>query len=174
MEAERIIWMKRLGIFMDVSNLYYCIHKKFDGRKLDYDKFKAFVEDLGDIQQAIAYGAQLRDEANGFVHCLQQIGFTTKWKIAKTYGSNKNEDFKRKADHDVTIAIDIVNMINSIDRIILGSADGDLVPVVEWAQQRGVDVVVLACGISRDLKAVATKAIEIPESLLEVRDDTQD
>jgi len=157
--------MKRIGVFADVSNLYYCIAKKFGGRKLDYHKYYKFISDLGEIQQAIAYGAQLHGEANSFLHCIKKIGFSAKYKTTKTF---QNADgIKRKADQDVAITIDIVNMIQSMDMIILGSADGDLVPAVEWARTRGVDVVVFASGISRDLKDVATKFIEIPESLLE-------
>ena len=157
--------MKRIGIFVDVSNLYYCISKKFDRRKLDYKKYYNFIKDLGEIQQAIAYGAQLRGEASSFLHCLKKIGFESKYKITKTF--HNADGIRRKADCDVTITIDIVNMINSIDMVVLGSADGDLAPTVGWVRSHGVDVVVFASGISRDLKDVATKYIEIPESLLE-------
>ena len=162
---------KRIGVFVDVSNLYYCISKKFQDRKLDYAKYWDFIKELGDIQQAIAYGAQVNNEASNFIYCLKQVGFLTKYKSPKSYSHQAN--FKRKADWDVGIAIDIVNMIDRFDMIILGTADGDLVPAVEWAQQRGVDVVVFACGISRDLKNIARQFIEIPESLLEeAGDDT--
>jgi uncharacterized LabA/DUF88 family protein len=162
---------KRIGIFCDVSNLYYCIGKKFDKRKLDYRKYLAFAKDLGDVQHAIAYGAQLQNEASAFIHCLKNFGFEPKYKSPKDYHNKDN--FKRKADWDVGIAIDIVKMIDRLDLIILGTADGDLTPVVDWAKERGVDVIVLACGISRELKDT-TKYIEIPESMLEdVKDDTQ-
>ncbi len=156
---------KRIGVFADVSNLYYCIGKKFNERKLDYQKYWDFIKELGDIQQAIAYGAQINNEASNFIYCLKQIGFHAKYKSPKSY-SNQPQ-FKRKADWDVGIAIDMVNMVDRFDMIILGTADGDLVPAVEWVQQRGVDVVVFACGISRDLKNIARQYIEIPESLLE-------
>lgn len=159
--------MKRLGIFVDVSNLYYCISKKFDKRKLDYRKYYKFIADLGEVQQAIAYGCQMHGEANGFLNCLKKIGFTTKYKATKTF--HNSDGLRHKADQDVQIAIDIVNMLPAMDMIILGSADGDLAPAVEWARMHGVDVVILASGISRDLKEVATKFIEIPESLLEDR-----
>jgi len=160
---------KRIGVFVDVSNLYYCISKKYQDRKLDYAKYIAFIKELGDIQQAIAYGAQINNEAANFIYCLKQVGFHTKYKTPKSYSHQPN--FKRKADWDVGIAIDIVNMIDRFDMIILGTADGDLVPAVDWAQQRGVDVVIFACGISRDLKNIARQFIEIPESLLEGPDD---
>lgn len=160
---------KRLGIFADVSNLYYCINKKYPNRKLDYRKYYKFIKDLGEVNVAIAYGAQLANQATGFIYVLKQIGFQTKFKTPKTY---INEDIgltvKRKADWDVGITMDIVQTIDRIDMIILGSGDGDMLAVVEWAISKGVDVVVIATGISKDLKEKATKFIEIPESLLEI------
>ena len=158
--------MKRIGMFVDVSNLYYCVNKKFGKRKLDYRKYMQFVEDLGQIQKAIAYGAQMSNQARGFILCLKEIGFETKYKTPKTY-HGEGTDIKRKADWDVGIAMDMVNMIDRFDMIVLGSGDGDMLPVVEWATRQGVDVVILACTISRDLKDHATTCIEIPESLLE-------
>ena len=156
---------KRIGVFMDVSNLYYCIGKKYNQRKLDYGAYLDYVKELGDVQHALAYGAQMNNEAAGFIHCIRQKGYEPKYKTPKDYHNRDN--FKRKCDWDVGIAIDIVRMIDRMDMIILGTADGDLRPVVEWAKEHGVDVIVLACGISRELKDVATKFIEIPESMLE-------
>jgi uncharacterized LabA/DUF88 family protein len=157
--------MKRIGVFVDVSNLYYCIGKKYEYRKLDYRKYLNFISDFGELVKVIAYGSQLSNEAAGFIHCLEKTGFQTKFKTVKTF--NSENELRRKADWDVGIAMDIVNMIDRFDMVILGTADGDLEPVVDWAIRRGVDVVILACGISRDLKEKATKFIEIPESLLE-------
>lgn len=157
--------MKRIGVFVDVSNIYYCVGKKYEYRKLDYRKYLEFLQDFGDLIKVIAYGSQMSNEAAGFIHCLEKIGFQTKFKAVKSYINE--QELRRKADWDVGIAMDIVRMIDRFDMIILGTADGDLEPVVDWAIRRGVDVVILACGISRDLKERATKYIEIPESLLE-------
>jgi uncharacterized LabA/DUF88 family protein len=157
---------KRIGVFADVSNLYYCISLKFKGRKLDYKAYYDFVVDLGDVQQAIAYGAQVENEAASFIHCLKEIGFTPKYKKPKAF-HGEGTKLKRKADWDVGIVIDIVNMIDRLDLVVLGTADGDLEPLVSWVRQKGIDVIIVACGISRELKETATKFIEIPESLLE-------
>lgn len=159
--------MKRLLVCMDVSNLYYCISKKFEGRRLNYAEYIKYLNGLGEIQKMIAYGAQVGKEANAFIHCLRKLGFETKYKTPRVFRNGLQT--KRKADWDVGIAMDIVNMVElkSVDMIILGSADGDLTPCVEWAKARGVDVVVLACGIARELKKTATLFVEIPESFLE-------
>ena len=159
--------MKRIGVFVDVSNIYYCVGKKYEYRKLDYQKYIDFIKDFGELVKVIAYGSQIHNEATGFIRCLAKMGFQTKFKAVKSYG--KDSEMVRKADWDVGIAMDIVSMIQRFDMIILGSADGDLTPVVDWAIRQGVDVVILACGISKDLKQLATQYIEIPESLLEAQ-----
>lgn len=156
----------RIGVFVDVSNLYYCIGKKFGtNKKLDYKKYYEWAESKGNIMQAIAYGAQLENEATGFIHCLKLSGYSPKFKRPKQFQTSTEKE-ARKADWDVGIAIDIVSMIDRLDTVILGTADGDLEPVVKWARDRGVTVIVMACGISRDLKNIANEYIEIPESML--------
>lgn len=159
--------MRSIGVFVDVSNLYYCAKKKFDKRKIDYREYLSYVKDLGEIVNATAYGCHVNDEAKGFIHCLKEIGFQTKYKAVKGYHSDTG--LRHKADWDVGITIDIVRLIDQFDMVVLGSADGDLTPAVEWCKEQGKDVLVLACGISKDLKEKATEYIEIPESFLEDR-----
>lgn len=155
----------RLGVFIDVSNLYYCIHKRYNNRKLDYKKYYDYISNMGEIKQAIAYGAQMKDEARNFIHCLDQIGFQAKYKKPKEF--NNRGQIRHKADVDVEIVMDIVKRIDSFDRIVLGCADSDLAPMVEWVQEKGINVIVCATGISHELKETAHTCIEIPESLLE-------
>lgn len=157
--------MKRIGVFVDVSNLYYCLRKKY-GRKLNYKKYVEFIEPMGTIAQAIAYGAKKKDDTEtvNFINYLKHAGFWPKYKEPKSF--NNVTSTASKADWDVGIAIDIVSMCDRLDLVVLGTADGDLEPVVKWLRTKGIDVIVLACNISRDLKSTATKWIEIPESLL--------
>lgn len=157
--------MKRVGLFLDVSNLYYCLGLKYK-RKLNYAAYRTFCNDFGDIVQAIAYGAQIDNEAANFIRRLKELTFTTKYKPPKVFKSGE-----KKADWDVGITIDMVQSSDRLDLIVLGSADSDLAPAVEWAKNKGITVIVLACGISKELKEVATKWIEIPESLLESKRD---
>ena len=164
---------KQVGIFIDVSNLYNSISKKFTGKKLNYQEYMEFMKDYGEIKMAVAYGAQLHNEARKFIHCLKQIGYTTKWKSPKVFHNDHASltEIRRKADWDVGIAIDIVDAVlnNNIDRVIIGTADSDLAAVVEWCMKRDVDVIIVATGISKDLKKLVGEDnyTEIPESLLE-------
>jgi len=153
--------MKRIGLFLEVSNLYHTLNKRYS-KKLNYKRYYDFVSDLGDIQQAIAYGAQVKSEATGFMICLREAGFLPKYKEPKEF-----HDGTKKANWDVGMVIDIIQMIDRLDMVVLGSADGDFAPMVTYVQGRGLQVVILACNISHELREVATKCMEIPESLLE-------
>ena len=156
-----------MGVFIDVSNFYHCVSKRFNGRRLSYEEYYKFIQDLGEVVVATAYGAQQSDEAEEFISRLREIGFTPKYKKVKTY-KDKGKT-RKKADWDVGMAIDIVRMVNSdkLDRIILGTADGDLAPLVTWCRDEGVEVIILACKISGELRRSANNSIEIFEGLIE-------
>lgn len=155
--------MKRIGVFCDVSNLYYCIGHRYSGRKLDYRKYLEFIQDLGEIQVAYAYGSQMKGQAHAFVAALKGAGFTPKFKTPKEI---QGKVYKRKADWDVGITIDMISTMEKLDLMILGSADSDMAPAVEFVAARGVKVVIFACGVSRELHELC-EVIEVPESLLE-------
>jgi len=163
---------KRIGIFMDVANLYGTVGVKYGSRKLDYRAYYEYVKDFGDIVMCNAYGSQMNNEAAGFINCLKSIGYHPKYKRIKSY--TKEGYTKHKADWDVGIAIDIVKAIANLDMVILGSADGDFQPLTQWILEQGKQVIVLACGISRDLRETCTDAIEVPESMLEDKYEKED
>ncbi len=154
--------MKRIGVFVDVSDVYHALQAKYS-RKLNYEAVLAYVRELGEIQQAFAYGAQIGNHADKFIHCLTQIGFTPKYKAPKAQGKIK----RRSANWDIGLTVDIFKMIDRLDMVVLGTSDGDFEPLVQFLRERGIDVLVLGCRISRELQNAATRAVEIPQSMLE-------
>ena len=149
---------KRVGVFADVSNLYHCIQTTYKS-KLNYKFLMDICKTKGEVFRAIAYGAYVGHEADAFQTYLESSGFTPKFKPAKKI--RHGDDIIHKADWDVGIAMDIVKTIDRMDIIVLATADSDLVPVVEWAIERGVDVIIIGCNISHELKEVATEWREI-------------
>ncbi len=156
--------MKRIGVFVDISNLYYCVEKKYK-KKIDYSKYISYIKDLGAVDVQIAYAAVLGNESQPFLHALKELGFEVKTKTPKEYAM-ANGGVKHKCDHDVQMAMDIVNQHENLDQVVLGSADGDMTPVVQWLKDRRISTVVLACGISRELRECAKLGVEIPPSML--------
>lgn len=150
--------MKRVGIFVDVNDIYFHVSRQYRNRKLSYARYRNFVADFGEVIQAVAYGSQLSNEAAGFIRALKKANFQTKYKTAE-----KGYD----ADWNVGITIDIVQMAPRLDIVVLGSCDNNLEPLVSWCVRQGISVYVIACNTGAALKASATECIEIPESLLE-------
>lgn len=157
---------KRVLVLADVSNLYYCVGKRFNGGKLNYQKLLRAAIGDNELYRAIAYGAEIEDEAANFKAALRSFGYEPKYKQPRVYPIQGREF--RKADWDVGIAMDVVKMLDNVDIVVYCSADGDLAPSLEYVQFRGKQTHVLACGISRDLKDVCNKWTEIVEELLEV------
>lgn len=161
---------KQIGIFVDVSNLYYCINKKFKDRKLDYQKYWDYIASLGDIVLANAYGAQVKNQAAGFLHRLKQIGFDPKYDTPKSFIDG--DTIVKKADYDVKICVDILETCINLDIIVLGSADSDFLPLVQKLRELNKKVIIFACKISKDLVQSGETCVEIPESFLEAKYET--
>lgn len=157
--------MKKVGIFVDVSNLYFSLKRRYNNRRLDYRKFKDYVSDFGDITLAKAYGYQLNGQASKFINALQAIGYEAIYKDVKQIQTDSGRF--RKGDWDVGIAVDIIRHYKELDLIVLACADGDLAPLVTYLQDADKQVVVIASGISHELKDLGIPCIEIPASLLE-------
>lgn len=151
--------MKTIGIFVDVSNIYYCVSKAFPGRKVDYQKYLERAAGEHTIYRATAFGVQNNPESAKFVSCLKHLSYDPKF---------KKFDLKNpRINCNVTIATELFRTIEKLDIVVIGSSDPNLVDLIIWAKDRGVEVHILACGISHYLKEVANRYTEIDESLLE-------
>lgn len=165
----------RIGLFVDIFSLYYCVGRKFqdpdtdETRKLDYDKYLKLIKTHGEVIRALAYGVQRDNEAQGFITCLKHLGFEPKYKAPLILHADDKEI--RRADWGVGIALDVVRMLDRVDLIVIGSADPGLAPLVEFVIEHGLPCFVVACGIPKDLKRAATKFIELTEDVLESKEN---
>jgi uncharacterized LabA/DUF88 family protein len=156
--------MKRIGLFADVSNLYYTVRAKH-GKKVSYKKLYEYMADLGRVTVARAYVPAIGKQADNFLSALRDAKWDVTVKVPKTY-RNTDGSIRRKCDLDVNICMDVVSAVNQYDLLVLCTADGDLLPLVEWVKGNQKQVLVFGCGISNEL-AKASRFAEIPESLLE-------
>lgn len=154
------------AFFVDVSNLYHCVSKKYQGGKLDYQKLisKARTNIYPQIERAFAYGAQKTEEAASFITCLKAFGYEPKYRNHRTDTDGK---IIRQVNWGVGITIDVVRQTKRVDTIILGSADIDLLPLIEWVRNEGVKCVVFACGIAKEIREKCDRWVEITDDLLE-------
>ena len=111
---------KKIAIFVDVQNIYYTTRDAYQ-RQFNYRKFWERVSLQGEIVTAIAYATDRNiDSQIKFQDALRHIGFTVK---LKPYITRK--DGSAKADWDVGITIDVLDMTKDVDTVILLSGDGD-------------------------------------------------
>ncbi len=159
--------MKRVLVIVDISNLYYSIGAKFEGRRLDIAKLAEYARGYGEIHRAIAYGSAIGDQADKFKVVLRKFGFEPKYKEPKIIGD------MRKADWDVGMAMDIVKCAASVDVVVLCTGDGDLAPCLQWLESQGKITAVIGCGISYELKNVCHYWSEITEGYLDINSATR-
>jgi len=154
----------KIGLFVDTPNLFYCAGKKFDGRRLDYQKLLNLISEQGDIFRAIAYGVQRNTEAEPFIHVLKHLGFETRFKEPREV--RIAEKSVPIVQWEAGICCDIVRTLNRVDVVILASSNPNLVEVVRLVRESGMQCIVIAIGIPRDLRAEASRTIELDESIL--------
>ena len=151
--------MSRVGVFVDVASCYYNINKKWPGRKLNYERYLSNAQELGtDSGRAIAYGTQIEDGARRFISCLNLLGYEPKYKTVE-----KNQWYS----WDVGMAIDMVRNHESLDVIVIGNSNRHMVPIIEFLQEKGCKVIIMACGIPRELRECCFKWVEITDNMLE-------
>lgn len=112
--------MKKIGIFVDVQNIYYTNRQAYQ-RQFNYRQLWQTVSEQGDIVIANAYAIQRADDGQAkFQDALRHIGFEVKFKpyIQRSDGT-------AKGDWDVGITIDIMSHAPQLDCVILLSGDGD-------------------------------------------------
>lgn len=141
---------QRVGVFVDVQNLYYSAKAIYDGARVN---FAAILEEAVSGRQlvrAIAYTirAEMSEEQN-FFDALSEIGFEVKTKELQTFVSGQ-----KKGDWDVGIAVDILKMAPKLDAVILCSGDGDYVDLLHHAKAEGCRVEVISFGKSTSQKLI--------------------
>ena len=133
---------QRVGVFIDVQNLYYSAKNLF-GQKVNFGNIVKDAVGERKLIRAIAY--VVRTESNDeapFFEALYNMGIETREKDLQVYESG----FK-KADWDVGLTVDAIRLAPSLDAIVLVSGDGDYVPLVEYLQKStGKQVEVVAFG----------------------------
>lgn len=134
---------QRVGVFVDVQNLYYSARNIYNSRV----NFKAILDSaVADrkLVRAIAYVVQAdMPEEFTFFEALDKSGFEVKRKELQTFAGGH-----QKGDWDVGIAMDIIKMMNKLDVVVLCSGDGDFVPLLEYLQMMGQFTETVAFGKS--------------------------
>lgn len=140
---------QRVGVFVDVQNMYYSARNLFDS-KVNFAKvLEAAVADRKLIR-AMAYVIKSDSgEEQAFFEALDKQGFEIQMKDLQVFVGGM-----KKGDWDVGIAVDAFKMSKALDVIILVTGDGDFVPLVNFLQYHGNQVEVIAFGETSSAKLV--------------------
>ena len=134
---------QRVGVFVDVQNLYYSARNIYNARVKFNEILKEAVGDRKLIR-AMAYVVKAdMPEEHTFFEALEKAGFEVKYKDLQTFAGGH-----QKGDWDVGIAMDIIKMMNKLDVVVLASGDGDFVPLLEYLQMTGQLTETIAFGKS--------------------------
>jgi uncharacterized LabA/DUF88 family protein len=153
--------MNKVAILIDVQDQFFRVSKKWEGKRINYTKYLEQAKEFGTISRAFAYGTQVEDRAEKFINVLKYLNFETFFKQVKD-----NEWF----NWSVTMCADMLRLSTQVDTIILGVGYPDLAPYITAMRDRGICVIMMGCGINKELKHVANKYIEIEESMLEEKE----
>lgn len=151
----------RLGIFVDTANVSDRAHK--NPTVIDYTKLKKHIVGDRRLVHARAYCAVydnygLPIEKQKTVESVWDRGFDIVTKPVKVFA-----DGSRKADLDLTLTIDIVRRMESMDVLVLISGDGDYVPLVDYVREKGIRVEVysFAESLAKELRLAADEWYDI-------------
>ncbi len=141
---------QRVGVFIDVQNMYYSAKNLF-GAKVNFGNILKEACAGRKLIRAIAYvvSTESKDE-QPFFDALYNLGIETKDKPLQIfYGGEK------KADWDVGIAIDIIRLAPTLDAVVVVSGDGDFVPLIEYVRiNQGRQAEVMAFGETTSSKLI--------------------
>src|SRR5436190_7396890 len=119
--------VNNVALFVDIGNLYYCVNRRYPEAKLDYQKLLTRAKTYGNLIRAFAYGSQVNEEAVNFITCLKAIGYDTKYKRPKVITTPEKGDVMIRANWNVGITIDVVNLVRSEEHTSELQSHSDLV-----------------------------------------------
>ena len=175
---------QRVGIFIDVQNLYHSAKNLYRGR-VNYAELIKHLTGGRELIRAMAYvvksegivdqghaannppsasssergGKTALSSEGAFFEALENAGLELRLKDIQVWA-----DGSKKADWDVGMAVDAIRMAEFLDVIILVTGDGDFIPLVDylkWGRGRMVEVAGFRRSTSSKLQEAADKFVNI-------------
>jgi len=151
---------QRVGIFIDIQNLYHSAKHLYSARV----NYRELIKELLAGRQLIrAIGYVVKTETAlgeaSFFEALTKTGIELRIKDLQIFPGGL-----KKADWDVGMAVDAIRMANFLDVVILVTGDGDFLPLLEylkWGLGREVEVAAFGRSASAKLKEAADLFIDL-------------
>ena len=151
---------QRVGIFLDVQNLYHSARNLHSSR-VNYKELLNYIIAGRRVVRTIAYVVS-SDPQTGeevFFDALEKEGIELRMKDLQVYASGV-----KKADWDVGMAVDAIKLAPSLDVIVLVTGDGDFIPLIEYLQigmGKIVEIVAFARTASGKIKEAANRFTDV-------------
>lgn len=131
---------QRVGVFVDVSNLYHSSQNLYKTNV----HFKRLLEEAVSgrrLIRAFAYVvyAEEKEDEKKFHEALEKQGYEVRTKPLKIFKSGE-----KKGDWDVGLTIDVVRLVPLLDTVVLASGDGDYVELLDYLRGHGRRTEVIA------------------------------
>ena len=156
--------VQRVAVLIDTQNLYHSAKNIHNGARVNFKEvLKAAVADR-QLVRAVAYViATDSGEEKAFFEALEKLGIETKVKDLQVFAGGA-----KKADWDVGLAVDAIKLSPKVDAVVIASGDGDYVPLVEYLQNGGTQVEVIAFG-----KSTSSALREATDDFIDMDDDSK-
>ena len=130
---------QRIGIFIDIQNLYHSAKNLYGGRGKHAQLMKA-LSGGWKLGRPPGYSGKRGDMVGEetFFEALQKAGIELRIKDIQVFPGGA-----KKADWDIGMAVDAIRMASMLDIIVIVTGDGDFVPLVEYLKLglgKGVEV----------------------------------
>ena len=177
---------QRVGIFIDVQNLYHSAKNLYRGR-VNYEELIKHLTGNRQLIRAMAYvaksegivdipatrtgeGSAEASAESSFFEALEKAGLELRMKDLQVWA-----DGTKKADWDVGMAVDAIRMSSSLDVIILVTGDGDFLPLIDylkWGAGKLVEVSAFRRSASSKLVEAADHFVsieDVPRAIMKLR-----
>lgn len=149
---------QRVGVFMDVQNLYHSARNIYKTRVNFSEVLKEAIANR-QLIRAFAYVIRTKSgEEKSFFEALTDLGIETRIKDLKEFAGGA-----KKGDWDVGLAIDAIRTSPNLDAIIIASGDSDFVPLINYLRGHGKRVEVIAFG-----KTTSAEVIEAVDEFIDL------
>ena len=150
---------QRVGVFVDVANMYHSAKNLFQ-RRVDFGQILKEAVSGRKLIRAIAYAIKTKTgEEESFLEALDKQGFEVRIKDLQIFLSGV-----KKADWDVGMAIDAIRIAPKLDVVVLVTGDGDFLPLVRFLRDHlGCIVEVMAFQ-----KTCSSKLIEEADDFIDL------
>ena len=159
---------EKIALFIDGANLYAASRNL--GFDIDYRKMLTFFQKKAYLLRAYYYTALIEDQEYSsirpLIDWLDYNGYRVVTKPAKEF-TDPSGRRKVKGNMDIELAIDAMELVETVDHFVLFSGDGDFRSLVDALQRKGRKVSVVSTlstqppMISDDLRRQADHFIDL-------------